>query len=93
MFSTKWEPPHPFFAGPLFGRATQERFFDYHQDIAPQAAADLLGGRIVTQKNRNNEWIALIEIEKIENADVQNPPHDPDHLFRQSRVYTRVPLP
>lgn len=67
LFTTKWEPPHPLF-GPVFGERIQERFFDYHQDIPPQFAANLLGGRVTDYRNRNNEWIALISIERVENA-------------------------
>lgn len=68
LFSTKWEPVHPFLATLPFGKPLQERFFDYHEDVKPRRAADLLGGRIVRHLNRDNEWIALIAIEKIENA-------------------------
>jgi len=68
LFTTKWEPPHPLFRVLPFGRALQERFFDYHEDMPPTAAAILLGGRVVRYLNRNNEWIAIIAIEKIENA-------------------------
>jgi hypothetical protein len=68
LFTTKWQPPHPLFRVLLFGEALQQRFFDYHEDLPPQAAAGLLGGRVVRYLNRNNEWIAIIAIEKIENA-------------------------
>jgi hypothetical protein len=68
LFSTKWEPRHPWFPGPFFGRRIQERFFDYHEDLSPEAASNALGGRILMQANRTNEWVALIAIEKIENA-------------------------
>ncbi len=64
LFSTKWEPPHPLFSSLLFGKALHERFFDYHKDVTPQRAAELLGGRIVEEYNRNNEWIAIISIHK-----------------------------
>jgi hypothetical protein len=67
LFTTKWEPPHPFI-GPVFGKRIQERFFDYREDTPPQLAADILGGRVTDDRNRNNEWIALISIEKVENA-------------------------
>ncbi len=67
LFSTKWVPPHSF-VDPIFGERIQERFFDYHQDMPPQLAADILGGRVRTYSNRNNEWTALITIEKVENA-------------------------
>jgi hypothetical protein len=71
VFSTKWEPPHPLLESLTFGKRLQERFFDYHEDLSPQAAAGILGGRITLYENRNNEWIGLIGIEKVENAQLQ----------------------
>ena len=73
LFTTKWEPPHPLFQSGIFGKQLQERFFDYHQDLLPNQAADLLEGRVVRYQNRNNEWIALISIEKIQNASLTTP--------------------
>ena len=73
LFTTKWEPPHALFAGPVFGKAIHQRFFDYHEDLPPQLAANLLGGRMTTYRNRNNEWTALIAVEKIENARARTP--------------------
>jgi hypothetical protein len=72
VFTTKWEPPHPLFRNLLLGKPLQERFFDYHEDLPPQLAADILGGRIELYQNRSNEWTALISIEKIENAASRN---------------------
>ncbi len=68
LFSTKWQPPHPLLSRLPFGERLQERFFDYHEDLDPNRAAELLGGRVVRYWNRNNEWVAIVEIEKIENA-------------------------
>jgi len=68
LFSTKWEPPHPLLGSLPFGRALHERFFDYHEDMDPQRAAALLGGRVLDYQNRDNEWIAIIGIERVENA-------------------------
>ena len=73
LFSTKWEPAHPLFAGPIFGKSIHQRFFDYHEDLRPQFAANLLGGRITGYRNLGNEWIALIAIEKVENARSRSP--------------------
>ena len=56
-----------------FGKGLQERFFDYHEDLSPTRAADILGGRVVRYLNRNNEWIAIIAIEKVEDAAAHNP--------------------
>ena len=71
LFSTKWEPPHPLLQSLTFGKRLQERFFDYHEDLSPQAAAAILGGRMTMYENRNNEWVGLIGIEKVENAQLR----------------------
>jgi Dolichyl-phosphate-mannose-protein mannosyltransferase len=68
LFTTKWQPPHPLFRVLPFGQTLQQLFFDYHEDLPPPAAANLLDGRVVRYLNRNNEWIAIIAIEKVENA-------------------------
>jgi hypothetical protein len=68
LFSAKWQPPHPLFRGPLFGQSLQQALFDYHEDLPPVIAARLVGGRVVRYLNRNNEWIAIVAIEKVENA-------------------------
>jgi hypothetical protein len=51
-----------------FGEAIQERFFDYHEDVTPDRAAAILEGRVVSYQNRNNEWVAIIAMERLENA-------------------------
>ena len=74
LFSTKWEPPHPLLQSLTFGKQIQERFFDYHEDLPPQRAADILGGRLTGYRNWNNEWVALISIEKVEDASLRRHP-------------------
>ncbi len=73
LFPTKWQPPHPLFQKLFFGEELQDRFFDYHQELAPQQMANILGGRMVRYLNRNNEWIAIVVIERIENASARFP--------------------
>jgi hypothetical protein len=68
LFSIKWEPPHPLFEGLTFGKPLQERFFDYHETVTPRVAAEMLSGRTVRYLNRNNEWIALLSIERVQDA-------------------------
>jgi len=68
LFTTKWQPPRPMWRSLPFGEALQKRFFDYHEDMDPQRAAELLGGRILRYENRNNEWVAIIAIERVENT-------------------------
>jgi hypothetical protein len=80
LFSSKWEPPHPLFSGLTFGKPLQERFFDYHETVTPRLAAEMLSGRIVRYQNRNNEWIALLSIEKIQDAWLHSNPRDCESL-------------
>ncbi len=68
LFPTKWQPPYPLFRSLPFGERLQERFFDYHEELPPQQVANILGGRTVRYLNRNNEWVAIVAIEKVENA-------------------------
>jgi hypothetical protein len=68
LFTTKWEPPRPLLQSLAFGEALQKRFFDYHEDVTPERAAAMLGGRIMHYENRNNEWVAIIAIERVEDA-------------------------
>jgi hypothetical protein len=79
LFTTKWEPPRSLFRGLLFGKAVEERFFDYHEDLTPRPAADILGGRIVQYRNRDNEWTCLISIEKVEDAAARHPSSAEQH--------------
>ena len=68
LFTTKWEPPRPLLQSLAFGEALQKRFFDYHEDMAPDRAAAMMGGRIMRYQNRDNEWVAIIAIERVEDA-------------------------
>jgi hypothetical protein len=61
MFSTKTA------AGwfrPLFWQRLNRRFFDDHEDMAPQTAAELLGAKIVYFARGNAEWVAVLEVEQ-----------------------------
>ncbi|MGO8796893.1 MAG: ArnT family glycosyltransferase [Candidatus Sulfotelmatobacter sp.] len=64
IFSTKYEP------GPAAWDRWQEwnewksRFFDFHRDVPPAAAAQILGGHVVFYEARQGQWIAVIEMER-----------------------------
>ncbi len=63
VFSTKYDPGlFPFDRWPAWIHLKQ-RFFGFHQDLPPVAAARILGGHIVFLEERKGQWIALIEIE------------------------------
>jgi hypothetical protein len=44
------------------------RFFGFHRDLPPAAGAQILGGRVVFSEQRQGQWIAVIEIEGVEEA-------------------------
>jgi hypothetical protein len=68
IFSTKYEP-----APSLFDRwkswvDLKTRFFGFHHDMPPSAVAQILGGKVVFSESRKGQWIAVIEIERVEEA-------------------------
>jgi len=65
VFSTKYEPPNPLLKDwPAWNRI-KIRFFDYHQDVPPAVAAQILGGEIVFSETRKGQWVAVIEMRQI----------------------------
>ncbi len=70
VFSTKYEPPHPLLERWKTWEGLKRRFFDFHRDLPPAAAAQILGGRVVYSQERKGQWVAVIEMERseIENA-------------------------
>lgn len=73
VFSTKYE------SGPLPWDRWQTwtdlktRFFGFHRDLPPAAAAQILGGHVVFSERRQGQWIAVIEMERdeIRNAEMR----------------------
>jgi hypothetical protein len=63
IFSTKHEPAFNVGNFPLWLRL-RTRFFGYHRDLPPAAAAQVLGGRIVMLEARGSQWIAVLAIER-----------------------------
>ena len=68
VFSTKYQPPHPWFEGWALWQQWKTEFFGYHRDAPPAAAARILGGKLVYEDARSGQWLAVIEMERIENA-------------------------
>ncbi|HEX3319962.1 MAG TPA: glycosyltransferase family 39 protein [Terriglobales bacterium] len=67
-FSTKYEPSHPMFANWETWQKLKTRFFGFHRDLPPQVIAEMLGGTIEHMETRNGQWIAIIRIDRMENA-------------------------
>ncbi|HEY6305937.1 MAG TPA: glycosyltransferase family 39 protein [Candidatus Angelobacter sp.] len=62
LFSTKYEAS-TWFRSELWEKLNR-RFFDYHRDISPETAAEMLGGKIVYLARSKAEWVAVVEIEQ-----------------------------
>ena len=82
VFSTKYEPPHPLLERWKGWGELKRKFFGFHRDIPPAAAARILGGHIVFAEEREHQWIAVIEMEPDE---VQNAKSTERGLLRSDR--------
>lgn len=73
IFSTKYEPGPARWDHWRSWTEWKARFFGFHRDLPPAAAAQILGGRIVFLEPRQGQWIAVIEMERneIQNAEVR----------------------
>jgi len=68
IFSTKDEPVHPVFERWRKWQELKTRYFGFHRDLPPAAVAHILRGRIVFSEERKRQWVAVIEIERVEEA-------------------------
>jgi hypothetical protein len=72
VFSTKYEPDHPLLQHWRQWQEWKTRFFDYHRDVPPAAAAEILGGNLVYTESRNGQWIGVIEMQRTIDAQVSH---------------------
>jgi hypothetical protein len=68
VFSTKYQPPHALFENWETWQRIKEKFFGYHRDLLPEDIARRLGGTIVHHKEMNGQWIAVIAVEREQDA-------------------------
>ena len=68
VFSTKYQPEHTIFDHWRTWQEWKSRYFGYHVDLTPQAAASVLGGDVVYAERRRGQWVGVIEMQKIEEA-------------------------
>jgi hypothetical protein len=76
VFSTKYEPAHSFLLDRWrISEELKRKFFGYHRDLPPEAAARILAGRVVFSEERKGQWVAVIEMEgeEIQNAQTASP--------------------
>jgi hypothetical protein len=76
VFSTKYEPAHPLMEHWRLWQEWKARFFDYHRDVPPATAAQILGGNLVYTETRHGQWVSVIEMERI--VDAENQTRVPD---------------
>lgn len=80
VFSTKYQPPHSIFDRWRLWQEWKTRYFGFHVDLTPGVAAAVLGGRVVYVEYRRGQWAGVIEIQKIQEANVY--PRNQDALLR-----------
>jgi len=68
VFTTKYQPPHPWFEHWRAWQRWKTEFFGFHRDVPPGAAAQILGGRLVYSDSRKGQWVGVIEMEQVEEA-------------------------
>jgi hypothetical protein len=73
IFSTKYEPGPRRWDRWQNWTALKSRFFGFHRDLPPAAAAQILGGHVVFSEQRQGQWIAVIEMERreMQNAELR----------------------
>jgi hypothetical protein len=73
VFSTKYEPGRALWDHWKMWTEWKSRFFGFHRDLPPAAAAQMLGGHVVFSEQRQGQWVAVIEIDKgeIRNAEIE----------------------
>jgi hypothetical protein len=71
VFSTKYQPPHPFLEDWAWWQLVKERFFGYHRDLVPEEIAQRLGGKIIFHKEQSGQWVAVIAMEREEDAELR----------------------
>jgi hypothetical protein len=72
VFSTKYDPGPTLLSRSQRWIELKRRFFGFHRDLPPAAAAQILGGRIVYSAQHKGQWIAVIELERNEVQNAKN---------------------
>jgi hypothetical protein len=68
VFSTKYQPPRPLFEDWEAWQRLKEKFFGFHRDLTPEDIAKQLGGTLTYNKERNGQWVAVIAMEREQDA-------------------------
>jgi hypothetical protein len=73
IFSTKYEPGFRRWDRWQAWTGLKSRFFGFHRDVPPAAAAQILGGHMVFSEQRQGQWVAVIEMnnDEVQSAEVR----------------------
>jgi hypothetical protein len=77
VFSTKYEPRRPLLERWPKWTELKHRFFGYERDLPAEAAAHILGGRVVFAVERRGQRVAVIEMERAEIFNAESSPQNP----------------
>jgi len=72
VFSTKYQAPRSVFDHWGAWQEWKRCFFGYHVDLSPGAAASMLGGELVYHDERQGQWVGVIRLQRIEEAQLRN---------------------
>lgn len=61
VFSTKYEPRPAIWDEWSIWTDLKSRYFGFHRDLPPEAAGQVLAGRVAFSERRQGQWIAVIE--------------------------------
>jgi hypothetical protein len=69
VFSTKYQPPPNIFDRWQLWQEWKARYFGFHRDLTPEAAASVLRGKLAyAPEYRRGQWVGIIEMEASEEA-------------------------
>ncbi|HEY0758918.1 MAG TPA: glycosyltransferase family 39 protein [Acidisarcina sp.] len=73
LFSTKYDPPGQPLSMARKNDSIDSRFFDFHRDLRPDAAARVLGGAVEWRRERKGLWAAVLHFDRPQLAQLPAP--------------------
>ena len=73
LFSTKYEPGGGFLIRLPFWESLQKRYFDYHSDVPPAFASEMLQGESLAGR-QDKQWAAILLMDRAVNARASSAP-------------------
>jgi hypothetical protein len=70
LFSTKQQPAVSLLDRWPWWERVSRRYFGFHRDLPREIAARMLGGRVIWERRRGQQWVAIVGFDGVENARV-----------------------